>query len=192
MTALQDLKWRNAPPASEWRGQDLWVRTGERTDFWRGTFYDFWRDSGHFGHVAVEGDFSVEVTIDGRYETLYDQAGLMIRLGESHWIKAGTEFSDGVVCLSVVVTNDHSDWSMQRLPAFSGALHLRLTRHAEAVRVQYRRESDAQWQLVRLAYLPPTVSADVGVMCCSPERSGFEVVFRDFKVGPAIDRRLHD
>jgi len=192
MTALQDLEWFNAPLASEMRGDGLWVKTGDRTDFWRGTFYDFWRDSGHFGHVGVEGDFSVEVTIDGRYETLYDQAGLMIRVGESHWIKAGTEFSDGAVCLSVVVTNDHSDWSMQRLPALSGGLRLRLTRHGEAVRVQYLRESDDQWQLVRLAYLPPTERADVGVMCCSPERSGFEVVFRDFTLGPAIDRRLHD
>jgi Uncharacterized conserved protein len=192
MSALSDLEWLNVPLATEIQSNELRVKTGNRTDFWRGTFYDFWRDSGHFGYVTVDGDFSAEVTIAGRYEALYDQAGLMIRLSESNWIKAGTEFSDGQLCLSVVVTNDNSDWSMQRLEAPSGALRLRITRHGEAVRVQYLRESDGQWQLIRLAYFPPTATADVGIMCCSPQREGFEALFRDFKVGPAVDRNLHD
>lgn len=192
MTTFEALKWLNPPASFELRSGDLWVKTGDRTDFWRGTFYDFWRDNGHFGYVTVSGDFSAEVTVIGRYESLYDQAGLMIRVSEADWIKAGTEFSDGEVCMSVVVTNDHSDWSMQRLTAPSGELRLRVTRHGEAVRVQYLRESDSQWQMVRLAYLPPTASVDVGVMCCSPQREGFEVLFRDFRIGPAIERRLHD
>ncbi|MBB2981439.1 DUF1349 domain-containing protein [Paraburkholderia tropica] len=192
MAGFEKLTWLNVPAAIEARPEGLLVRTGDRTDFWRGTFYDFWRDSGHFGYVTVEGDFSVEVTVDGRYETLYDQAGLMIRLGESHWVKAGTEYTDGEICLSVVVTNDNSDWSVQRLAVPATGLRLRLTKHREAVRVQYLREEDQQWQMIRLAYLPPASKADVGLMCCSPERKGFEVLFRDFKVGPAIDRRLHD
>ncbi|CAD6560199.1 hypothetical protein LMG27952_07068 [Paraburkholderia hiiakae] len=192
MKGFENYTWLNAPASSEIRSGDLWVKTGDRTDFWRGTFYDFWRDSGHFAYVTVEGDFSAEVTVDGLYEALYDQAGLMVRLSESHWIKAGTEFTDGEVCLSVVVTNDHSDWSVQRMALPSDGLRLRLTRHGEAIKVQYLRELDQKWQLIRLAYLPPTTKAEVGVMCCSPERNGFEVLFRDFQIGPAIDRRLHD
>ncbi|MEQ5838706.1 DUF1349 domain-containing protein [Paraburkholderia acidicola] len=192
MASLHELKWFNAPQASEIRSGALWVKTADRTDFWRGTFYDFWRDTGHFGYVTVTGDFSAEVTVDARYEVLYDQAGLMMRQSEAHWIKAGTEFSDGQLCMSVVVTNNYSDWSMQPLVSSSNALRLRLTRHGSAVRIQYLRESDKRWQLVRLAYFPPTESIDVGVMCCSPERAGFEVTFLDFQVGPAIDRSLHD
>ena len=191
MASLHELSWFNAPQASEIRSDALWVKTADRTDFWRGTFYDFWRDTGHFGYVTVTGDFSAEVTVDARYEVLYDQAGLMMRQSEAHWIKAGTEFSDGQLCMSVVVTNNYSDWSMQPLASSANALRLRLTRHGSAVRIQYLRESDKRWQLVRLAYFPPTESIDVGVMCCSPERAGFEVTFRDFLVGPAIDRSLH-
>lgn len=192
MASLHELSWFNAPQASEIRSDALWVKTTDHTDFWRGTFYDFWRDTGHFGYVTVTGDFSAEVTVDARYEVLYDQAGLMMRQSEAHWIKAGTEFSDGQLCMSVVVTNNYSDWSMQPLASSANALRLRLTRHGSAVRIQYLRESDKRWQLVRLAYFPPTESIDVGVMCCSPERAGFEVTFRDFQVGPAIDRSLHD
>ncbi len=52
-------------------------------------------------------------------------------------------------------------------------------------------EEDGHWQMVRLAYLKPAAELQVGVMCCSPEREGFEVTFRDFKIGSPIDRALH-
>ncbi|TIT38870.1 MAG: DUF1349 domain-containing protein, partial [Mesorhizobium sp.] len=39
---------------------------------------------------------------------------------------------------------------------------------------------------------PPSKSVDVGMMCCSPQREGFEVTFSDFAIGPPIARELHD
>ena len=44
----------------------------------------------------------------------------------------------------------------------------------------------------RLAYFPPSKTVDIGMMCCSPQREGFEVTFSDFSVGPAISKELHD
>ncbi|TIN69289.1 MAG: DUF1349 domain-containing protein, partial [Mesorhizobium sp.] len=32
----------------------------------------------------------------------------------------------------------------------------------------------------------------IGMMCCSPQREGFEVTFSDFSLGPPISRELHD
>ncbi len=167
------------------------VRTGLATDFWRETFYGFRRDNGHFLFQRVESDFSAEVTIQGQYEMLYDQARLMLQLSETHWIKAGIEYSDGLPCISVVITNTHSDWSLMRLPADEGAIRIRLTRHHEALRVQVQNPTRLNWLPVRLGYLPPTSVADVGLMCCSPERAGFQVTFSDFTLGPAISRDLH-
>jgi regulation of enolase protein 1 (concanavalin A-like superfamily) len=192
MAIFEELRWLNQPENFEIRGNELYVRTDGQTDFWRETFYSFWRDSGHFAYQTVEGDFTAEATINGRYETLYDQAGLMARLSETHWVKAGIEYSDGQSYFSVVVTNDTSDWSMLRIPASTSGLCLRLTRHGEAIRVQYFDVESQVWQIVRLAYLPRSAAIDVGVMCCSPEWEGFEVVFSDFTVGPAIERQLHD
>jgi hypothetical protein len=123
---------------------------------------------------------------------LYDQAGLMMRLGPANWIKAGIEYTDGAACFSVVVTNDQSDWSLITIPPAPSGQRLRLTRHSEAIRVQYLDAEHNRWKMVRLAYLPRSASIDVGMMCCSPERSGFEVAFRDFTVGPAIARELHE
>lgn len=170
----------------------LHVVTRDKTDFWRSTFYGYDRDDGHFLYQSVEGDFTATVTFEGRYQTLYDQAGLMVRIDDRNWIKSGTEYTDGATHLSAVVTRDFSDWSVMPLPwAKDRPLTLRLTRHAEAYRIQFKDEI-GRWQLIRLAYLPPTPSVQIGLMCCSPQREGFEAVFRDFKVGPAIERNLHE
>jgi uncharacterized protein len=192
MSSFDDLEWFNPPAHAELHNGVLAVRTSKATDYWRGTFYGFWRDSGHFMRKRVTGDFSAEVTIVGKFEQLYDQAGLMIRLSESHWVKAGIEYTDGAMHFSVVVTNDNSDWSQMRVRADNGAIRMRLTRHAEAIRIQYLDQDDHHWKAARLAYIPKSESIEVGIMCCSPEREGFEVSFHDLTIGEPISRQLHD
>lgn len=191
LSGFGGMTWLNPPPHHVFGDGTLHVRTGKETDFWRETFYGFRRDSGHFLCRPAEGDFSAELTVKGEYRVLYDQAGLMVRLSETHWIKAGIEYSDGLAYVSVVVTNDNSDWSLVSIPGGPDGVRIRLTRHAEAVRVQYLDAADAHWKPVRLAYSPPSRTIDVGVMCCSPQREGFEVTFSEFSVGPPISKNLH-
>jgi uncharacterized protein len=170
----------------------LHVVTRDKTDFWQGTFYGFYRDDGHFLYRMTEADFTAEVTFEGRYAALYDQAGLMVRVDAKHWIKTGIEYTDGVTHLSAVVTNGLSDWSVTPLPwAKDGPVTLRLTRHDTAYRIQYKTEHGA-WQMLRLAYLPISPAVQIGLMCCSPQREGLEAIFHDFTLGPAIDRNLHE
>ena len=190
--SVADMTWLNPPPHHVFGDDTLTIRTGKDTDFWRETFYGFWRDNGHFLYRSVEGDFSAEVTVKGDYKVLYDQAGLMLRLSETHWIKAGIEYTDGLAYFSVVVTNDTSDWSLVAIAAGKDGGRIRLTRHAEAIRIQYLDVSDGHWKPVRLAYFPISKSVDVGMMCCSPQREGFEAMFSGFTVGPVISRDLHE
>lgn len=183
------LIWLNPPPSTERTDDGLLVRTGEKTDFWQGTFYGFHPDSGHVLGREVEGDFTATVSFSADYQHLYDQAGLMLRLDETHWIKAGIEYSDGDQNLSVVVTNGNSDWSVTRIPVPTEIVTVRATRHAEAVRVQYL-DGD-HWRMLRLAWLKPSPSLFAGLMCCSPLRGGFEATFRRFNIAPPISRDLH-
>lgn len=86
----------------------------DRTDFWQTTFYGFQRDNGHALLRPVEGEFTAQLTFQGHYEHLYDQAGLMMRSGPMDWIKFGVEWTDEAAHLSVVVTREGlSDWSAQ-------------------------------------------------------------------------------
>ena len=111
-----DFRWLNRP--DDWSGDAsrLELRTAARTDFWRETFYGFIRDSGHAYVRPVSGDFSTSAKLRGDYQALYDQAGLFLRIDEKHWIKAGIEFTDGLMHFSVVVTRGVSDWSVIPLP----------------------------------------------------------------------------
>lgn len=184
------MTWLNPPPHFQIDGDTLSVTTGDRTDFWRKTHYGFVRDTGHFLHHPVPGDVTAEVTVAARYEALYDQAGLMLRVDESCWVKAGVEFTDGQPVFSTVITNDRSDWSIVALPFAADRLRLRLTRYANAIRVQVQRP-DGSWLMTRLGSLAAG-PAQVGVMACSPERAGFTASFDHYTCGPAIDRTLHD
>jgi uncharacterized protein len=184
--------WLNEPPQWSEDGTTLRVTTGDKTDFWCRTHYGFIRDNGHFRFAEWPGDFTATATIAAAYTHLYDQAGLMVRVDASNWLKTGVEFTDGSAHFSTVVTRGgYSDWSQFKLPdAIGSALEVRITRHAETLRVQYR-QPGGQWTAARLAMLAMGESVAVGMMCCTPERAGLEVTFGDFTVGAAISRDLH-
>lgn len=188
---FENMAWLNEPPKWSVEGSRLDVVTGNHTDFWRGTFYGFVRDDGHFLYTFATGDFTASVAIDAHYEVLYDQCGMMVRAHERAWLKTGVEYTDGEQYLSTVVTRGFSDWSIASPTSSEGPLELRVTRHGDALRAQYSRDG-GEWCMLRLAYLDMPQTVAVGVMCCSPERSGFRASFSDFVLGPPIPRALHD
>lgn len=189
---FKNFQWHFQPPKWEYiQAEGLIVETGYQSDFWRITFYGFIRDNGHFFYSEVKGDFTMTVTISGEFETLYDQLGLMMRLDEKHWVKTGIEYTDGQIHISSVFTNEFSDWSVLKYPSFDGELTIRLTRHEEAIRIQYL-DQRREWQLLRLGYMPKTDRCMAGIMCCSPERKGFKAVFKHFSITKPIAKKLHE
>ncbi|MEQ1900180.1 MAG: DUF1349 domain-containing protein [Devosia sp.] len=184
--------WINEPPAHRHVGKALVVTTGKETDFWNNTFYGFRHTNGHFLAHDVAGDFSLTLKFEAPYETLYDQAGAMLRVDESNWLKCGVEFTDGRKQFSVVATrDDQSDWSVMKLGGkVTAPVTLRLTRHAEALRVEIK--DGKTWRLVRLAFLRMGETVEAGPMCCSPIGEGLEVSFTRIKWSEPIDRELHD
>lgn len=184
--------WLNEPPQWQAVGDELTLVTGKATDFWRSTFYGFVRDTGHAFLQPVSGDFSATVTFVADYAHLYDQAGLMLRLDENFWIKAGIEFTDGLMHFSTVVTRETSDWSVVPLhhAGPKTPISVRLTRHDDAVRVQFH-TGDGKWQMTRLCPFPAS-DAGIGPTACTPERERLSVRFSGFNVGAPISRSLHE
>ena len=190
LSFLGDATWLNPPPAWSRDAAGLAITTGFETDFWRNTFYGFERDNGHFFGTVVKGDFTATAIFEGVYETLYDQAGLMLRLDERNWLKLGIEFSGGVTNFSVVATRGRSDWSMVSAPLAAGPQAIRLTRVGGAALAHFR-DAATNWHLMRVADFPEASPAQLGPMACSPQRAGFQVRFTTFSVGPAISSPLH-
>ncbi|NHQ89193.1 DUF1349 domain-containing protein [Janthinobacterium lividum] len=183
--------WLNPPENWSADGAQLRVTTDANTDFWRKTAYGFIRDSGHFFGTEVKGNFTAQLHVAAQYTSLYDQAGMMVRIDDAHWIKCGVEFSDGQLLLSSVLTADTSDWAVSIAPAMPDGFWLRVTVSDDVIRVQYSTDG-LRWPLLRLAPFPVAPRYLVGPMCCTPERGGLEVVFSQFAVGPALLKDLHD
>ena len=192
MPTLGAPRWFNEPSSSSGARGVLSVVTGKETDFWNNTFYGFRHTNGHFLGTPVTGDFSLTVTFSAPYATLYDQAGAMLRVDDDNWLKCGVEHADGRRNFSVVVTrDDQSDWSVMPIDCATDApVTLRLTRHAEALRVQLL--VAGKFELVRLAYLTMPDTVEAGPMCCSPLGEGLEVTFHEVLFDEPIRRELHE
>ena len=189
--AFKDGVWLNAPASWHLNDGTLHVVTDKATDFWRETYYGFSRDTGHFFAAKTAGDFTAQLRVRAHYRTLYDQAGLMVRVSSNEWIKAGIELSDGIPMISSVLTINQSDWATAPYGANAGDFWLRATVVAGVLRLQV--SSDGKyWPLMRLCPFPAASIYSVGPMCCTPERAGLSVDFSDFMISAPTGKPLHD
>jgi regulation of enolase protein 1 (concanavalin A-like superfamily) len=183
--------WANEPAVWRLDRDALTVTTDRSTDFWRETYYGFTRDTGHFFALETAGDFTAELRIEAQYRELYDQAGLMVRLSNTEWLKAGIELSDGMPMASSVLTLGKSDWAAAQYNGDATDFRMRVTVKSGALRLQL--SSDRKiWPLMRLCPFPVAKSYRVGPMCCTPERAGLTVLFSDFRVSEPTRKDLHD
>ncbi len=178
---LGHMKWLNEPASATISGERLVVRARGKTDFWRKTFYGYDTDNGHFFHLPVKGDFSFEARIDGEYAALYDQAGLMVRIDAQNWVKCGTEFFDHSRHASVVFTREFSDWSTMNDLATTGPVWWRVVRKADSLETLCSKDGK-NFTSVRIGYLVPSATAEVGIMCAAPEGEGFQCIFDNLKL----------
>ena len=178
---LSRMKWLNEPASATISGNRLVVRARRKTDFWRKTFYGYVTDNGHFFHLPVSGDFDFEARIEGQYAALYDQAGLMVRIDAQNWVKCGTEFFDNARHASVVFTREFSDWSTMNDLATTGPVWWRVVRKPDSLETLCSVDGK-NFTSVRMGYLVPSASADVGIMCAAPEGEGFQCIFDNLKL----------
>lgn len=188
---FKDGTWLNEPQDWETEAEGLNMVTDARTDFWRETYYGFTRDTGHFLGFSAASSFTAVIRIRGEFRTLYDQAGLMVRIDDTKWVKTGVEFTDGELFLSTVITDGKSDWSVSQPFKDLEDFYIRVTLDKGALRIQASRDGKF-WPLLRLAPFPEAGRYQVGPTACTPERSGLSVNFSEFSIGPAITTDLHD
>lgn len=175
------MKWLNEP--LKWSADNgiIQVTSSQSTDFWRKTHYGFIRDNGHFFGKKVTGDFAASVKVSGKYQDLYDQAGLMVRLDKENWIKCGIELVEGVQQASTVVTRDYSDWSIVPMSSNPTSICLRVIRKGAAIEIHYSTDS-VKYTMMRMTYLTLKEEVEVGIMCASPEGKGFLTIFENFEI----------
>ncbi|SCL64938.1 DUF1349 domain-containing protein [Micromonospora peucetia] len=184
-------EWCNEPVRVE-RGPagELLVQPAGGSDLWRHTSYGFVHDDAPALLAPLPVGEAVEVAFNLDYGEQFDQAGVLVRVDERNWVKAGVEVSDGQPQVGAVVTREVSDWSVAPVPLWAGReVTVRVSRGRDALTVRARPD-DQPWRLVRLAPLAPEAVATAGPYCCSPTRAGLRVRFTGWRRGPA-DATLH-
>ncbi|MCW3841127.1 DUF1349 domain-containing protein [Micromonospora yasonensis] len=182
--------WLNPPERADSSGTDLLVEPRGGSDFWRRTSYGFVHDDGSALLAPFPTGSAVEVSFQLDYAAQFDQAGVLVRVDDRRWTKAGVEISDGEPQVGAVVTDELSDWSVAPVPEWSGReVSVRVSRAGDALTVRAR-VADEPWRLVRVAPLDPAAEASAGPYCCSPSRGGLVVRFTGWRQGPA-DEALH-
>ena len=174
------MDWYNEPPQWAAHNGTVTMHSASKTDFWR--LADVARDNGHFYYQRQVGNFQIDCKISGSYKSQYDQAGLMVRVDETHWIKCGIEFFEGAQQASAVVTREYSDWSITPLPSNPESFWLRMKRQGTVIEIEYALDG-THYHLLRQAYFSPAEAMDVGLMCASPEGPGFPVTFEGVAIG---------
>jgi len=175
------MEWHNEPASWDRTGDRLVVEADGETDFWRTTKHGFVADDGHCYHREVAGDFAATVEIAGEYDTLYDQAGLMVREDAETWLKCGVEYVDGVQQAGAVVTREVSDWSKSPLDDDPESVWIRVERTGPTVEVSLSRDGD-DYTMIRQATLSDAERLRVGPMAAAPQGDGFRCTFEGFTV----------
>jgi uncharacterized protein len=176
------LQWHCEPrrwsldPAS----RSLRVEPDAATDFWQRTHYGFQADNGHFLHASLSGDFILTVQVRFHPVHQYDQAGLLVRVSPTCWLKSSVEYEpDRPSRLGAVVTNfGYSDWSTQAFPSGTGSVWLRARREDNDYIIDASANGVA-WEQLRMAHLHEGcgAAAACGIYACSPKVAGFVAEF---------------
>jgi len=187
-------------------GPTMTLRAPAKKDFWRRTYYapTLLKDDGPALLLAIGPEQECTVCVDFELtpKAQFDQAGLLVYLDPTHWLKCGIEFCDGVPRLSCVVTNVFSDWSTQPWKSTGARLRLHKVLQGESVVIEAAELGCDKFEFSRIAHLStkmssgciegdPESNADaswrVGPFACCPiKQSGCEVQFSNFRLGPRI------
>jgi uncharacterized protein len=178
---MNQMQWFNQPKIWNRENDSMTMFVTPKTDFWRITHYGFTVDDGSFLYETVGGEFEVKVKITGDYQIRFDQMGLMLRIDEKTWIKAGVEFVNEKINISAVVTNEKSDWSVIETNSKPKYLWFKAIRRLDAVEIFYSYD-DLTYTMMRLAYFPNNRPVMVGMTAASPDGDGFNALFEHFEI----------
>lgn len=185
---LDHMQWFNEPEKWAIDGNKLTMQVTPQSDYWRISHYGFTVDDAPFLYTLRGGEFEAKVKISGDYKVRFDQAGLMLRIDEENYIKAGIEFVDGKYNLSCVVTHHTSDWSVIELDKPVDHVWIKAVRRLDAVEIFYSFD-DVEYTMMRNCWLKDNTPVMVGMMAACPDGNGFKATFEEFKIKHLPDQR---
>ncbi len=192
--------WLNKPRNYRLGEDSLVITTEPGTDLWQRTYYGFRNDNAPALLFEFDDNFSFSFRTVFSCSTIYDQCGVLIYIDSDNWAKASVEFETSEFSRlgSVVTNNGYSDWATTDIPS-PNILWYRLNRRGPDFLLESSSDGE-NFQQMRIFHLnvlgetseemgkldppqPARCKLKAGIYACSPQRSAFEAVFDNFKIG---------
>lgn len=183
---LSKFSWLNPPQSWKTSQDKLTLTTEPETDFWQRTYYGFRNDNAHGFLIGVEEQtFSFSVQVSWRYQTLFDQCGILLYENTDNWCKASVEYDNPAFSrLGSVVTNlGYSDWATTDIESNITHMRYRFSRRGPDFLIENALDGQT-FQQMRIFHMhTPLEAVRIGAYACSPLKSSFEAVFSKFMLG---------
>lgn len=176
--------WNNMPATrAKVNGSEVTMRIPPRSDCWRKTRNNFNRDNAPYHWHKVTGDFEVFCKIAGDLISMYDKAGMMIRLDEANWIMTGMEFFNNQMNHSTCVTKDHTDWSLTPIPlnAEKVGIWFKYKRLGDSFECFFSKDDMQSWIMTREGIFTSEPTLYVGICGASPIGKGFKASYSMYR-----------
>jgi regulation of enolase protein 1 (concanavalin A-like superfamily) len=179
---FENGKWLNKPRRSILSGECMTIRPEQHTDFWKKTSNGKESDNGHFMYLNFECGFELEAEVVLSGEVKGDEAGLMIRIDENHWIKTALQFINEMTYqVKVVVTNCGFSDESTHLIHLPKEVRLKVGKDADDYYVEvYFNERWTQLRVCHLIKESEFVAA--GIFACSPRGEDVSAKFSQIRM----------
>jgi regulation of enolase protein 1 (concanavalin A-like superfamily) len=174
-------EWDNKARKYKQEDKCITVNIPTKTNCWRKTFHNFIKDNAPFYWHSVSGDFEVVCKISGTFDTMYDKAGIMVRVDKKTWVLTGLELFNNNINHSTCVTKDFSDWSLAPLPEGSEKKGVWCCFKRNGVFYEtFYSHDNSRWIQTSQGYFSDQSTVKVGIAGACPRGSGFVASFDQY------------
>ncbi|ACU02540.1 DUF1349 domain-containing protein [Pedobacter heparinus] len=179
------MYWENKPETYTVKGKSVTMRTNSAKYLWGDSHeFDFDFPYSHSYYRNIAGNFTAQTTVMLTDDWKNGNAGLLIKLSQSNWIKLYIIKETNVLRLNTVYASDatHIDYSTSLLHSNDNKIWLQVSCNNGVLRLKCSTNGRA-YETVRILNMPAGYkSAQVGLMADSPMSSGFDASFENLSI----------
>lgn len=186
---IQKAFWIRAPKKYKIGDEKISITTEPFTDLWQRTYYGFQNDNAPVLQIKSKEQFFTFVIctqFDSKHR--FDQCGIAVYLDSDNWLKASSEFENGIIQRlgSVVTNNGYSDWATTDIDASIKKIWYRLSRRGSDFQIEYSFDGK-EYKQMRICHLNECKEEiSFGIYACSPENSQFEAIFTQMEITDCV------
>lgn len=179
------MYWENKPEIFTVKGKSVTMRTNGEKYLWGDSHeFDFDFPHSHFYYRNIAGNFTAQTTVLLTDNWKSGNAGLLIKLSQSNWIKLyiGKE-TDGLRLNTVYASDaEHIDYATAPLRAEGNKIWLQVSCNKGTLRLKYS-TNGRTYETVRILNMPASYkTAQVGLMADAPMSVGFDASFENLSI----------